>query len=47
MMVAMWDDMHDEEEIRKIYIYTDGSSLMGPGWPAKPATAGWGTVWLA
>ena len=37
MMIAIRDDMHDE----------DGTSDMRQGWPAKPAPAGWGTVWLA
>ena len=43
-VVAEWIIPGDDEHIERLSAFTDGSPLLSKGWPAEPASAGWGSV---
>ena len=45
-VVAEWIIPGDDELIERSFVFTDSSSVLSKGWPAEPASAGWGSVWL-
>ena len=46
-VAADWIIPGDDELIERLFVFTDGSSVLSKGCPAVPASAGWGSVWLA